>query len=90
MTELQREVDATGAATLAQVTAASKKYVAPDKRRLLLVGDLAKIEPGIRSLNLGEVVILDVEGRESGEDCRHPSTRLDTIQPARIAFQTCT
>jgi zinc protease len=63
MTEMQREVDATGAATMADVTAASKKYVTPDKLSLLLVGDLAKIEPGIRSLNLGEVVVLDVEGK---------------------------
>jgi zinc protease len=63
MSELQREVDVTGTATMEQVAAASKKYVAPDKLSLLLVGDLAKIEPGIRSLNLGEVVILDVEGK---------------------------
>jgi zinc protease len=63
MTELQREVDATGAATMEQVAAASKKYVTPDKLSLLLVGDLAKIEAGVRSLNLGEVVILDVEGK---------------------------
>ena len=63
MTELQREVDATGAATMADVTAASKKYVTPDKLSLLLVGDLAKIEPGVRSLNLGEIVVLDVEGK---------------------------
>jgi zinc protease len=63
MTELQREVDATSAATMADVTAASKKYVTPDKLSLLMVGDLAKIEPGIRSLNLGEIVVLDVEGK---------------------------
>jgi len=63
MTELQREVDATGAATMADVMAASKKYVTPDKLSLLLVGDLAKIEPGVRSLNLGEIVVLDVEGK---------------------------
>jgi zinc protease len=63
MTELQREVDATGAATMVDVMAASKKYVTPDKVTMLLVGDLAKIEPGIRSLNLGEVVVLDVEGK---------------------------
>ena len=30
---------------------------------LLLVGDLSKIEAGIRKLNLGEIVVLDVEGR---------------------------
>jgi hypothetical protein len=29
----------------------------------LLVGDLSKIEAGVRELQLGEVVILDVEGR---------------------------
>jgi zinc protease len=63
MTELQREVDVTGTATMEQVQAASKKYVQPDKLSLLLVGDLSKIEPGVRSLNLGEVVILDVEGK---------------------------
>jgi zinc protease len=63
MSELQREVDVTGSATMEQVSAASKKYVAPDKLSLLLVGDLSKIEQGVRSLNLGEVVILDVEGK---------------------------
>ena len=30
---------------------------------LLLVGDLAKIETAARELNVGEVVVLDVEGR---------------------------
>jgi zinc protease len=63
MTELQREVDVTGTATMEQVAAASKKYVTPDKLSLLLVGDLSKIEPGIRELKLGDVVILDVEGK---------------------------
>jgi zinc protease len=63
MSELQREPDVTGSATMEQVAAASKRYVAPDKLSLLLVGDLAKIEPGVRSLNLGEVVTLDVEGK---------------------------
>ncbi len=63
MTEMQQEVDLTGAATMADVVAASKKYVTPDKMSLLLVGDLAKIEPGVRSLNLGEIVVLDVEGK---------------------------
>jgi zinc protease len=63
MSEMQREVDVTGTATMEQVAAASKKYVTPDKVSLLLVGDLAKIEPGVRSLNLGEVVVLDAEGK---------------------------
>jgi len=31
----------------------------------LLVGDASKIEGGLRELKLGEVVRLDVEGREA-------------------------
>jgi hypothetical protein len=27
------------------------------------VGDVAKIEPGVRELKLGEIVVLDEEGR---------------------------
>ena len=30
---------------------------------MLLVGDRAKIEPGLKALNLGEIVVLDVEGK---------------------------
>jgi zinc protease len=63
MTELQREFDATAALTLAQVDAAAKKYIAPAKSSLLLVGDRAKIEAKVKALNLGEVVLLDVEGK---------------------------
>ncbi|HXI13339.1 MAG TPA: pitrilysin family protein [Thermoanaerobaculia bacterium] len=63
MSELQREVDATSALDMAIVAAASKKYVDPSTATLLLVGDLSKIEPGIRSLNLGEVVVLTNEGK---------------------------
>ena len=63
MSEMQREADETGRATMEAISAATRKYVDPSKSTLLLVGDLSKIEPGIRSLNLGEIVILDVEGR---------------------------
>jgi len=62
-TELQREYDATVKATLAQALEAARKYARPDAASLLLVGDRSKIEPGIRELQLGEVVVLDVEGR---------------------------
>jgi hypothetical protein len=40
-----------------------QRYSVPSGATLLLVGDLSKIEGGIRELNLGEVVILDPEGR---------------------------
>ena len=62
-TELQREYDATNSASLAQALAAAKKYAKPDAATLLLVGDRAKIEPGIRELQLGEIVVLDAEGK---------------------------
>ncbi len=63
MTEFQREYDATNKATLPEVLAAARKYASPDKATLLLVGDRAKIEPGLKELNLGEIVLLDAEGK---------------------------
>jgi zinc protease len=67
MTELQKENDETGKATLAAVNASAQKYAVPDQSTLLLVGDVAKIEAGIRELNLGEVVILNTEGKPAGK-----------------------
>jgi zinc protease len=63
LAELQRLPDETQRATLAAVNAAAAKYAVPGKSTLILVGDLSKIEAGVRELNLGEVVILDAEGR---------------------------
>jgi zinc protease len=63
VTELQREPDELQKATLDSVNAAARKYAAPGGATLLLVGDLSKIESGVRELNLGEVVILDAEGK---------------------------
>jgi zinc protease len=63
MTELQREYDATAALTLEAVLAAARKYVRPEAAGLLLVGDRARIEAGLRDAGLGPVVLLDVEGR---------------------------
>ena len=62
-TEMQREYDATSKQTLDQVLAAEKKYVSPASTSMLLVGDRAKVEAGVKGLNLGEVVDLDTEGR---------------------------
>ena len=41
--------------TSAQATDAAKKYVDPDHMFLVLVGDKAKIEPGVKALNLGPI-----------------------------------
>jgi zinc protease len=62
MTELQHEPDELEKATLASVNAAAQNYAKPSGATLLLVGDLSKIETGIRELNLGEIVLVDVEG----------------------------
>jgi zinc protease len=63
MTEIQREYDETSKVTLEAARAAAQKYARPEKAALLLVGDRAKIEPGLKELNLGEIVLLDAEGK---------------------------
>jgi len=65
MTELQQEPEGLLGASLAAVNAAAGRYAAPAGASLLLVGDRSKIEPGLRELNLGELVVLDAEGREA-------------------------
>ncbi|MBC7932040.1 MAG: insulinase family protein [Rubrivivax sp.] len=61
--ELQRQPDELQALTHSDVNAVARKYAVPDKAILLLVGDLSKIEVGVRELNLGEVIVLDAEGK---------------------------
>ncbi len=63
MTELQREYDETAKMTLEAARAAAVKYARPEKAALVLVGDRAKIEPGLKELNAGEIVLLDAEGK---------------------------
>ena len=45
-----------------QLAAAARKFVRPDDVTWLVIGDLRKIEKGVRSLNWGEVLVLDAEG----------------------------
>jgi zinc protease len=45
------------------LAAAARKFIRPDEVVWLVVGDLAKVEAGIRELGLGEVVKLDADGR---------------------------
>jgi zinc protease len=63
MTELQREYDDTVKATLADTNAAAQKYARPEKAAFVLVGDYSKIGPGLTELSMGEVVLLDTEGK---------------------------
>ncbi|HKH94777.1 MAG TPA: hypothetical protein VKA54_23415, partial [Gemmatimonadaceae bacterium] len=47
----------------AVVNAAAKKFVASDQMVWVVIGDRAKIESGIKEVGLGDVVLLDADGR---------------------------
>jgi zinc protease len=46
--------------TLADLTAAAKKYIHPDKLAILVVGNGPEIKPGLDQLNLGPVEPIDI------------------------------
>ncbi len=50
------------AVTLAQTSAAAKKYIVPDRMVIVAVGDRSKIEPELKKLNL-PIEIRDAEGK---------------------------
>ncbi|MDR3417782.1 MAG: pitrilysin family protein [Nevskia sp.] len=47
----------------AQLQAAAAKMVKPDELTWVVVGDLAHVEAALRALNVGEVRVLDADGR---------------------------
>ena len=49
------------AVTVAQAQAAARKYILPDRLAVVVVGDLAKIEAGIRAASFGPVQVLKVD-----------------------------
>ena len=49
-----------GAVTQADVQRVARQYVNPDRLTIVIVGDRKLIEPGLRALNPGEIVIRDV------------------------------
>ena len=68
LTELQNEYDETAKATLVDANAAAKKWAQPAKASFVLVGDYSKIGPGLKELSLGEIVLLDTEGKPTRGD----------------------
>jgi zinc protease len=50
-------------ATDAQVNAAAKKFVNTGQMVWVVIGDRAKVEAGIKELNIGDIVLLDADGR---------------------------
>jgi zinc protease len=55
--------DKVRAQTIPTLTAAAAEVVHPDKLVWVVVGDRLKIEPGLRELNLGEIHLIDSDGR---------------------------
>ena len=50
-----------GAVTQADVQRVARQYVNPDRLTIVIVGDRKLIEPGLRALNPGEIIIRDVK-----------------------------
>ena len=48
--------------TLDQVRGAARTYLVPGRMVWVVIGDRKEIEPGIRGLDLGEVMVLDADG----------------------------
>lgn len=42
------------------------KIIRPDQAVWVIVGDRAKIEPGVRELNLGPITVIDADGQRGG------------------------
>jgi zinc protease len=51
------------ALTPQQLAAASSKFIKPDEAVWMVIGDLRKIEAGVRSLGWGEVTVVDADGK---------------------------
>jgi zinc protease len=49
------------AVTVADAQRAATQYIQPDRFAVVVVGDLAKIEPGIRAAGLGPVRVVSVD-----------------------------
>jgi zinc protease len=63
LSALQAETDELNKLQLTGVNSVAARYAAPANTSIVLVGDLSQIEAGIRELNLGDVIILDAEGK---------------------------
>jgi len=58
--------DRVRAQTLATVSAAARETIHPDRLVWVVVGDRAKIEQGVRNLGLGEIRLIDADGKPLG------------------------
>jgi len=49
------------ALTVADLDAAAKKYITPTRFVIVVVGDRAAVEPGLKALNLGPVRVVPLD-----------------------------
>lgn len=64
LTQVPEELEQVRTLDAAAVQAAATRYLDPDHMTVVVVGDIAKIRPGVEALGLGPVTILDHAGRE--------------------------
>lgn len=62
LTHLSEYVAGVEAVSLAEAQRAASGHLVPAQLVIVVVGDLKKIEAGVRELNLGKVVIVDADG----------------------------
>jgi zinc protease len=67
LADLQKDYDETAKVSREAAQQAAGKYAGSGKAVLLLVGDRAKIEAGVKELKLGDVVALDAEGKPASK-----------------------
>jgi zinc protease len=58
--------DSVRAQTVQSLTSAAAEVVHPDQLIWVVVGDRSKIEPGLRELKLGEIRLIDADGKRVG------------------------
>lgn len=63
MSELQAQSDRLAGVTLDAARAAAARYAKPEASAIVVVGDRATIEPSLRELKAGEIVVIDDEGK---------------------------
>jgi zinc protease len=61
---IPRELDAVKKLTVSDVQQAARRYIDPAHLTVVIVGDIAKIRPGIEALKIGPVSVRDFEGKE--------------------------
>jgi zinc protease len=60
--------DKVHAQSVQSVSRAAADVVHPDQLTWVVVGDRSKVEPGLRELKLGEIRLIDADGKPVSED----------------------